>query len=66
MPENEEHPRAIRQYGYSSEHGRSSFFVDCPFCGEERILVYAWSFAGSGKRCPKCRAMMTPYGAVRK
>lgn len=66
MSEKEENPREIRQYGYSSEHGRSSFFVDCPFCGEKRILVYAWSFAGSGKRCPKCRAMMTPYGAVRK
>ena len=66
MPEKQEEPLPIEQYGYSSEHGRSSFFVDCPFCGEKRILVYAWSFAGSGKRCPKCRAMMTPYGAVRK
>lgn len=66
MPEKEENTREIRQYGYFSEHGRSSFYVDCPFCGEKRILVYAWSFAGSGKRCPGCRAMLTPRGATRK
>ena len=66
MPEKQEESRPIEQYGYQSEFGRSSFFVDCPFCGEKRILVYAWSFAGSGKRCPGCRAMLTPYGAIRK
>ena len=35
MAEKEENPREVPQYGYLSEHGRSSFFVDCPFCGEK-------------------------------
>lgn len=36
MPGKQEEPSPVEQYGYSSEHGRSSFFVDCPFCGGKR------------------------------
>ncbi len=31
----------------------SSYYIKCNVCGEV-IKVYAWSFAGSGKKCPKC------------
>lgn len=31
----------------------SSFYIKCGLCGEV-IKVYTWSFAGSGKKCPKC------------
>ena len=58
--------RPITQYGYFGEHGRSSFYVDCPFCGKRRILVYAWSFAGGGKRCPQCRAFLCAKGAFKE
>lgn len=40
----------------SSEHGRSTMIVKCPFCKEE-FEVYIWSFAGSGKRC-SCGALL--------
>ena len=33
-----------------SEHGRSTGYIRCPFCGCE-VMVYLWSFAGCGKRC---------------
>ena len=48
--------RDFHKYGYMGEHGKSTFRVDCPFCGTRRIIVYAWSFAGGGKRCPQCGA----------
>ena len=51
--------RNLPQYGYCGEHGRSTFRVDCPFCGERRIKVYAWSLAGGGKRCPSCGALFS-------
>ncbi len=34
----------------SSEHGNSTMYVTCPFCGEENE-VYIWSFAACGKKC---------------
>lgn len=40
----------------SSRHGRSTMMVRCPFC-EEKIEVFIWSFAGSGKRC-SCGALL--------
>lgn len=46
----------IELYDWSSEHGRSTKMVKCPFCGEE-VEVYIWSFAGSGKRC-SCGALL--------
>ena len=55
--------RAFKRYNYCGEHGRSSFLVDCPFCDMKGLRVYAWSLAGSGKKCPKCGAIFTQFGA---
>ena len=55
----------MNMYGYFSEFGRSTAFVDCPVCGEKRILVYLWSLHGSGKKCPKCGSMFTGFGCQR-
>lgn len=42
-------------YGYLGEHGRSRALVCCPFCFH-KFEIFVWSLAGSGKRCPNCRA----------
>jgi len=41
---------------HSGSLGHKSFWVRCPFCRTETI-IYPWSVAGTGKRCPGCRAM---------
>ena len=38
------------------ENGRSTVFVECPFCQTE-VEAFIWSLAGSGKKCPKCGAV---------
>ena len=48
----------------SSEHGKSTMVVKCPFCGKE-IEVYIWSFAGSGKRC-SCGAILTDGECIKE
>lgn len=58
--------RNFERYNYRSEHGRSSFLVDCPFCDVRGLRVYAWSLAGSGKKCPKCGALFTHFTAIKK
>lgn len=55
----------VNQYGYYSQFGRSTVFIDCPVCGEKRILVYIWSLYGSGKMCPKCKSKFTSIGCMR-
>lgn len=52
-------------YAYSPSHGRSTALVDCPWCGEKRILIYIWSFSGGGKKCD-CGAMLSFHGATKK
>ena len=47
--------------GTSRMNGRSTEFVSCGFC-ETQHEVYTWSFAGSGKRCENCGALMGPQG----
>ena len=47
----------------SSEHGRSTMMVKCPFC-EKEFEVYIWSFAGSGKRC-SCGALLGRFSCVK-
>jgi len=42
--------------GCSQANGRSTIYVQCPFCQEE-TEVYTWSFHGGGKKCP-CGAIM--------
>lgn len=58
-------PIPVEIYGYRGEHGRSSGFIDCPVCGEKRILVYVWSLHGGGKLCPKCKSKFTSIGCMR-
>jgi hypothetical protein len=58
--------RQYERYNYRSEMGRSSFLVDCPFCDVKGLRVYAWSLAGSGKKCPKCGAMFTSICVIKK
>lgn len=43
-----------------SLHGRSYYYVECPFC-LDRFRAYKWSLRGGGKRCPKCKGMMTSF-----
>ena len=52
-------------YAYSPSHGRNTALIDCPFCGEKRILIYIWSYSGCGKRCG-CGAMLSYHGATKK
>ena len=40
----------------TSENGKSRINIRCPFCGRE-VVAYKWSLAGSGKRCPQCKAI---------
>ena len=47
-----------------SEMGRTRYDIVCPFCGTV-VTAYLWSLAGSGKRCPKCRAMHGHWGYSR-
>ena len=58
-------PIPVEMYGYQGEHGRSSAFIDCPVCGEKRILVYLWSLSGSGKTCPKCGSHFSTFGCFK-
>jgi hypothetical protein len=44
-----------------SAFGRSYCCITCPFCDTE-VRAFIWSLAGSGKRCPGCKAMHTNYG----
>lgn len=38
--------------------------MDCPVCGEKRILVYVWSLYGGGKLFPKCKSKFTSIGCM--
>lgn len=46
------------------EHGRSTWFVHCPFCDSE-IEVYIWSFYGCGKKC-ECGAILHRWKAYKE
>jgi len=53
-------------YGYSSrENGRSTCYVDCPFC-KATVTCYVWSLAGCGKKCPTCNALLTTSTATKR
>lgn len=45
-------------YGYRKDK------VVCPFCNHE-IIVYAWSYCGSGKKC-SCGAVLCRRTAIKK
>lgn len=48
-----------------SEAGRTRIEIECPFC-REQFWAYVWSLAGSGKRCPKCKALHYRTGAFKE
>lgn len=59
---------AMREHGrhsYRSRMGRSTYTIDCPFCGTP-TEAYVWSIAGGGKLCPnkKCGAKHTSFGVT--
>jgi len=43
--------RAHDRFHKSSEFGRNTCEIKCPFCGAT-VNAYVWSLAGGGKRCP--------------
>lgn len=42
--------------GYVAAVGRSHYKIICPWCGYH-FDGFAWSLAGSGKRCPYCKSL---------
>ena len=44
--------------GGKNDHGGSTVYVRCGFCETEHE-VYIWSFAGCGRRCQSCAALMS-------
>lgn len=59
-----EQSRPCSLYGQVDRVGRSTAFIDCPFCATT-VLVYLWSLAGGGKRCP-CGALLCWGTAYKK
>ena len=54
-------PAKVRKnvvYSCCPHFGRTTAKIDCPFCGTT-VIVYLWSLAGSGKRCPGCSSLHT-------
>ena len=47
---------------HGGRSGRVLVEVTCPFCGRP-VLAYAWSMAGTGKKC-HCGAVVFPTRAV--
>ena len=55
--------RAHDRHEWVNTHGRRMATISCPFCGT-RTDAHLWSLAGSGKRCPGCRALHTFHPAA--
>ena len=56
-----------REFTYrdgTSEIGRKTIFITCPFCGTE-TMAYVWSMSAVGKRCSTCAALHL-YSGVSK
>lgn len=61
-------PDDYKDYRVVSRHsrfGRSSLVIKCGWCGYE-VEAYLWSLAGSGKRCPECKAIHNSLGSSRR
>lgn len=52
MSETRDHDR----YEWVNADGRRMATITCPFC-DTITDAHLWSLAGSGKRCPGCRAL---------
>ncbi len=50
--------------GRCRRHGRSTEIVSCPICNKD-MVVYVWSFAGSGKICD-CGAKLGIWASLRE
>ena len=48
---------------YHGVHGASYYRVKCTKCGEV-FDAYAWSIAGSGKKCPSCEIRYTWWDLI--
>ena len=48
----------------TSEHGRSTLLITCPFCDQE-VTVFIWSFRSVGKSCG-CGALIDSVGFAHK
>lgn len=59
----EQRPIEVITYGVGG-HQHRGMDVRCPFC-ERILLVYPWSLAGAGKRCP-CGAILGQVAAHRR
>lgn len=46
-----------------SVHARSTAYKTCPICSYKQF-VYIWSFAGGGKTCESCGALLGYSGAM--
>lgn len=47
----------------TSEFGRTSIEVKCPFCADV-FTAYVWSISGGGKKCPSCGALHNRFGGA--
>lgn len=45
-----------RRIDFNAKRLPSHFYIKCDKCGAV-FGVYTWSFAGSGKKCPKCKTV---------
>ena len=43
---------------YPRANGQSYYKIVCPYCNN-MVIAYARSISGSGKRCDKCKALIT-------
>lgn len=59
MNESRDHDR----HEWVNADGRRMVTITCPFC-RSRTEAHLWSLAGSGKRCPGCRALHTYHPAA--
>lgn len=57
--------RFHQTFDYCGMLHKSFCTVQCPFCGT-RVKAYVWSLAGSGKKCPNCRAVHYSYYSRKK
>ena len=58
-----ENPKPFEVLSRTSEMGRTSIEVECPYCSEV-FTAYVWSISGGGKKCPGCGAMHVRAGVA--